>query len=59
MSITDEIKQKADIVEVIGSYVQLTKSGRTMRLSQREETFFLRLSGTADLALFWRLQYRG
>jgi len=31
MSVIDDVKQRADIVEVIGEYVRLTKSGRTFR----------------------------
>ncbi|MFC2009935.1 DNA primase [Chloroflexota bacterium] len=31
MGVTDEIKQKLDIVDVIGAYTTLKKSGRTMR----------------------------
>jgi DNA primase len=31
MSVIDEVKQRTDIVEVIGEYVSLTKAGRTYR----------------------------
>ena len=31
MSVIDEVKQRTDIVEVVGQYVRLTKSGRTLR----------------------------
>jgi hypothetical protein len=34
MGVIDEIKQKIDIVELVGQYVKLTKSGRTMRNSR-------------------------
>jgi DNA primase len=46
MSAIDEVKQKTDIVEVIGQYVSLTKSGRTFRglcpfHSEKHPSFFV------------------
>jgi DNA primase len=46
MSVIDEVKQKIDITEVIGQYVQLAKSGRTFRApcpfhSEKKPSFFV------------------
>ncbi len=46
MSVIDDVKQKTDIVEIIGQYVTLTKSGRTMRApcpfhSEKKPSFFV------------------
>jgi DNA primase len=46
MSTIDEVRQRADIVEVIGQYVRLTKSGRTFRglcpfHSEKNPSFFV------------------
>ncbi|MBN1191368.1 MAG: DNA primase [Dehalococcoidales bacterium] len=46
MGIIDEIKQKTDIVEIIGQYVQLTRSGRALRApcpfhSEKKPSFFV------------------
>lgn len=46
MSIIDEVKQKADIVEVISQYATLTKAGRTFRglcpfHSEKRPSFFV------------------
>jgi DNA primase len=46
MSAIDEVKQKTDIVEVIGQYVSLSKSGRTFRglcpfHSEKHPSFFV------------------
>ncbi|MCD6360070.1 MAG: DNA primase, partial [Armatimonadetes bacterium] len=46
MSVIDEVKQKTDIVEVIGEHVHLTKAGRTFRglcpfHSEKHPSFFV------------------
>ena len=46
MSVIDEVKQRADIVEVVSQYTGLTKSGRTFRglcpfHSEKKPSFFV------------------
>ena len=46
MSVTDEVKQRTDIIEVISQYTSLTKSGRTFKAlcpfhSEKHPSFFV------------------
>lgn len=54
-SFMDELTARNDIVDVVGSYVQLTRKGGNLfglvPFPQRKDRFLFRLAGQADLLL--------
>ncbi len=53
----EELTRRTDIVELVGSYVQLKRKGAAVRrpvpLSQRKNALILRLPGHPELLLLW------
>lgn len=55
--IVDQVQKSADIVEVIGDYVQLKKQSTkllwTLSFSWRKHTFVFRIARQTDFSLLW------
>ena len=50
-SFMDELTARNDIVDVVGSYVQLTRKGGNLSLPQRKNRLLFRLAGQTDFLL--------